>query len=115
MPPRSRHGPVSRTLAAASQAPGGRAVANRLHFDWLTFDESYGGKPELSARDQKFVAEVPRNFMGRTKPPRDVNRTFRKHGRRRGRVGRDRRGENRTSAVPGPPPTWSVTVSGLRP
>ena len=37
------------------------AVANGLHFDWLTFDEGYGGKPELlrelSARSQRFVAE----------------------------------------------------------
>src|SRR5580693_1177949 len=37
-----------------------RAVANGLHFDWLTFDEGYGGKPELlrelSARSQRFLA-----------------------------------------------------------
>src|SRR5436305_7755179 len=35
------------------------AIGNGLHFDWTTFDEGYGGKPEflreLSARDQKFV------------------------------------------------------------
>jgi SRSO17 transposase len=66
-----------------------RAVANGLHFDWLTFDEGYGGKPELlrelSARPQRFVAEVPRNFMGWLKAPRVVTRPFRKHGRGRGR------------------------------
>ena len=66
-----------------------RAVANGLHFDWLTFDEGYGGKPELlrelSARPQRFVAEVPRNFMGWLDPPRVVTRAYHKHGRGRGR------------------------------
>jgi SRSO17 transposase len=66
-----------------------RAVANGLHFDWLTFDEGYGGKPELlrelSARSQRFVAEVPRNFMGWLKAPRVVDRPYHKHGRGRGR------------------------------
>jgi hypothetical protein len=66
-----------------------RAVANGLHFDWLTFDEGYGGKPELlrelSDRNQKFVGEVPRNFMGWIKAPRVVTRAFHKHGRGRGR------------------------------
>ena len=51
-------------------APGLRdhAVADGLHFDRLTFDEGYGGKPEplreRSGRDQEFVGEVPRDFMG---------------------------------------------------
>ena len=66
-----------------------RAVANGLHFDWLTFDEGYGSKPELlrelSARSQRFVAEVPRNFMGWIDPPRVVDRPYHKHGRGRGR------------------------------
>lgn len=66
-----------------------RATANGLHFDWTTFDEGYGSKPEflreLSARNQKFVGEVPRNFMGWIKPPRVVTRPFHKHGRGRGR------------------------------
>jgi SRSO17 transposase len=64
-----------------------RAVANGLHFVWLTFDEGYGSKPgllrELSGRDQKFVGEVPRNFMGWVKAPRVVTRAFHKHGRGR--------------------------------
>ena len=63
-----------------------RAVTNGLHFDWLTFDEGDGGKPELlrelSRRHQRFVAEVPRNFMGWIKPPRVITRPFRKQGRR---------------------------------
>ncbi len=66
-----------------------RASGNGLHFDWMTFDEGYGGKPEflreLSARSQRFVGEVPRNFMGWIKAPRIVTRAFRKHGRGRGR------------------------------
>jgi SRSO17 transposase len=66
-----------------------RATANGLHFDWMTFDEGYGSKPEflreLSARNQRFVGEVPRNFMGWIKPPRVVTRAFHKHGRGRGR------------------------------
>src|SRR6185312_3859523 len=66
-----------------------RARGNGLHFDWTTFDEGYGGKPEflreLSARHQKFVGEVPRNFMGWVKPPRVVTRPFHKNRRGRGR------------------------------
>src|SRR3954447_24010439 len=66
-----------------------RAVANGLHFDWLTFDEGYGGKPELlrelAGRPQRFVAGVPRNFTGGVRAPRVVPRPFHKHGRGRGR------------------------------
>ncbi|MDX1968566.1 MAG: IS701 family transposase [Planctomycetaceae bacterium] len=43
-----------------------RAALNDLKFDWLTFDEGYGMSPgflmALTARKQKFVAEVPRTF-----------------------------------------------------
>lgn len=43
-----------------------RATANGVRFDWLTFDEGYGGKPEflrlLDERGLHYVAEVPRNF-----------------------------------------------------
>jgi SRSO17 transposase len=66
-------------------APGG----NGLHFNWVTFDEWYGGKPEflrsLSAREQRYVAEVPRSFVGWLKPPRVITRPFghRSGGRRR--------------------------------
>jgi SRSO17 transposase len=63
-----------------------RAVTSGLHFDWLTFDEGYGGKPGLlrglSGRNQRFVAEVPRNFTGWIKPPRVITRPVRKKGRR---------------------------------
>ena len=44
-----------------------RATANGVRFDWLVFDEGYGGKPEflrlLDERGTHYVAEVPRNFM----------------------------------------------------
>jgi len=66
-----------------------RAIGNGLHFDWMTFDEGYGSKPEflreLSSRNQRFVGEVPRNFMGWVKAPRVVTRAYHKHGRGRGR------------------------------
>jgi SRSO17 transposase len=65
-----------------------RARANGIQFDWLTFDEWYGGKPEflrdLHGRGQRFVGEVPRSFMGWIDPPRVTQRPW--HGRRgRGR------------------------------
>jgi SRSO17 transposase len=63
-----------------------RAVANGVHFDWLTFDEGYGGKPEflreLAARLQHYVAEVPRSFTAWLQAPRVVTRPYH---RRRGR------------------------------
>jgi SRSO17 transposase len=66
-----------------------RAKGNGLHFDWMTFDEGYGSKPDflrgLTARQQSFVGEVPRNFVGWLKPPRIITRPFHKHGRGPGR------------------------------
>lgn len=44
-----------------------RALASGVRFDWLTFDEWYGGKPEflfqLEGRGMHYVCEVPANFM----------------------------------------------------
>lgn len=66
-----------------------RAVANGVKFDWLTFDEGYGGKPDflrgLGKGQQRFVGEVPRSFTGWLKAPRVVTRPFRRKGRGRGR------------------------------
>jgi SRSO17 transposase len=47
-----------------------RAAENDIHFDWLTFDEGYGGKVPflefLNEAKQRFVAEIPRSFSVRT-------------------------------------------------
>ena len=65
-----------------------RARNHGVVFDWLTFDEGYGGKPEflreLDARQQLFVAEVPTTFTGWLQEPRVTERPFRR-GRGRGR------------------------------
>lgn len=51
-----------------------RALANGLTFDWLTFDEYYGSKPEflagLDAKGLHYIGEIPRNFRCLTKRPR---------------------------------------------
>jgi SRSO17 transposase len=66
-----------------------RARANGVHFDWLTYDEGYGGKPEflrqLDARGQVFVAEVPTTFTGWVREPQITERPYRRGGRGRGR------------------------------
>ena len=66
-----------------------RAVANGIAFEWLTFDEGYGSKPEflrgLSGRDQRYVGEVPRSLTGWLDAPRVVNRPYRRNGRGRSR------------------------------
>jgi SRSO17 transposase len=66
-----------------------RAVVNGLRFEWLTFDEGYGSKPEflreLSSRSQMYVGEVPRSFAAWLDPPRVVTRRYRRNGKGRGR------------------------------
>jgi SRSO17 transposase len=66
-----------------------QALKNGLRFDWVTFDEGYGSKPDflrgLSSREQAFVGEVPCSFTGWLKPPRVITRAFHKNGRGRGR------------------------------
>jgi SRSO17 transposase len=61
---------------------------NGVAFDWLTFDEGYGGKPEflreLVGQGQTFVAEVPKTATGWIRQPRVTQRPFRR-GRGRGR------------------------------
>ena len=51
-----------------------RATENGIVFEWLVFDEGYGGKPEflrqLDARNQMFMGEVPSSFRAWTKRPR---------------------------------------------
>jgi len=62
-----------------------RALGNGVRFSWLTFDEGYGGKPPfLRAVDglgQNYVAEIPANFVGWTRPPEVL---YREHARNRG-------------------------------
>jgi SRSO17 transposase len=66
-----------------------RARDNGVAFDWLTFDEGYGGKPaflrELEGRKQRFVAEVPTTFTAWIRAPRVTERPFRKA---KGQIGR---------------------------
>jgi len=66
-----------------------RAVEHGVHFDWLTFDEGYGGKPlflqGLDERKQLFVAEVPVTFSCWTGRPQVTERPFRRGGRGRPR------------------------------
>jgi len=52
-----------------------RALSNGLTFQWLTFDEYYGGKPaflaDLDARPgMSYVGEIPRNFRCLATRPR---------------------------------------------
>jgi SRSO17 transposase len=67
-----------------------RALGNGLRFSWLTFDEGYGGKPPflrgLDGLGQNYVAEIPVNFVGWTRPPEVLYREHardKKRGRRR--------------------------------
>jgi SRSO17 transposase len=57
-----------------------RAVAKGVGFDWLTFDEYYGGKPDflrgLSNRNQLYVAEVPKNIVGWIREAQVTTRTY---------------------------------------
>jgi SRSO17 transposase len=53
-----------------------RAERNGWRFDWLTFDEGYGGKPDflrvLDAAGRTYVGEVPRTFSCRPGRRRDA-------------------------------------------
>jgi SRSO17 transposase len=66
-----------------------RACANGLTFNWLTFDEWYGGKPPflrvLDDRRQKFIGEIPKDFVGWIDPPPITTRPYRRGRRGRGR------------------------------
>lgn len=66
-----------------------RAVANGVRFDWLTFDEGYGSKPEflqeLTSRQQLWVAEVPKSVCGWLACPRVTERPYRTSPRGRPR------------------------------
>jgi SRSO17 transposase len=59
-----------------------RARRHGVHFEWLTFDEWYGGKPAflrgLDQRQQQFVAEVHKGVVGWIDPPPVTSRPFRR-------------------------------------
>jgi SRSO17 transposase len=59
-----------------------RARQHGVSFDWLTFDEGYGAKPgflqALCDRGQLFVAEVSVKFASWIKPPRVIQRPYRR-------------------------------------
>lgn len=63
-----------------------RALGNGVRFSWLTFDEGYGSKPPflraLDAMGQNYVAEIPSDFVGWTRPPEVM---YREHSREKGR------------------------------
>jgi SRSO17 transposase len=66
-----------------------QARANGVVFDWLTFDEWYGAKPQflraLDQRSQKFVAEVHKHYTAWIEPPPVTSRPFRRRKRGRSR------------------------------
>ena len=78
-----------------------RAVTHGVHFEWLTFDEWYGSKPEflqaLDTREQQFVAEVPKNFVAWATRPHVTARPY-----RRGSRGRSRRTPRLIAGSPKP-------------
>ena len=61
-------------------------AGNGLTFDWLTFDEWYGGKPAflrgLRHRRQHYVGEVPKCFRGWIDPPEVTSRPYRRGHKR---------------------------------
>lgn len=62
-----------------------RALGNGVRFSWWTFDEGYGGKPPflraLDSLGQNYVAEIPVDFVGWTRPPEVL---YREHARHKG-------------------------------
>jgi len=89
---RAAHIPDNMTYRSKWQIALGlydHARANGVSFRYLTFDEGYGGKPEflrqLAAREQVYVAEVPRTFTGWLYAPYVTDRPYRRgvRGRRR--------------------------------
>lgn len=66
-----------------------RGCANGLRFDWLTFDAWYGSKPPflraLDDRQQRFLGEIPKDFVGWIDPPAGSERPYRRGRRGRGR------------------------------
>lgn len=66
-----------------------RATANGITFNWMTFDEWYGVKPQflraLDQRGQQFVGEVHKHYSAWVDRPRTTERSYRRSGRGRGK------------------------------
>ncbi len=62
-----------------------RACANGVRFDWLTFDEWYGVKPQflraLDDRNQTYIGEIHKHFRAWIDPPRVTSRPYKRRGR----------------------------------
>jgi SRSO17 transposase len=89
-----------------------RAEHNGWRFDWLAFDEGYGGKPEflrvLDVAGRTYVGEVPRTFScrpGRRRAALGAEAVFAQPGVRR-RAARSFRFTQQT----GPAAVWQVKV-----
>jgi SRSO17 transposase len=89
-----------------------RAERNGWRFDWLTFDEGYGGKPDflrvLDAAGRTYVGEVPRTFScrpGRSRTASAAEAVFARPGVR-GRAARSFRFPQQT----GPEAVWQAKV-----
>jgi SRSO17 transposase len=80
-----------------------RSRENGVAFDWLSFDEGYGGKPlflqGLDDRGQSFVGEVPVTFSGWIHPPRVTDRPFHRPQGRGRKTPRIVSGSPKTSSV----------------
>jgi len=89
-----------------------RAEANGWRFEWLTFDEGYGGKPDFLRRldlmGRRYVGEVPTTFScrpGRSRTPLSADAVFSRPGVRR-RAARSFRVAQQTQAAT----VWQVKV-----
>ena len=88
------------------------AQSNGWTFDWMTFDEGYGGKPGflsiLHLADQQYVGEVPKTFScrpGRSQVPMSAEAVFSRPGVKQ-RQARSFRFRQQT----GPPTVWQAKV-----
>jgi SRSO17 transposase len=89
-----------------------RAEENGWQFDWLTFDEGYGGKPaflrKLDGAGVRYVGEVPRNFscrLGRSRQTLSAAAVFAQPGVKR-RAARSFRVGQQT----GPATVWQAKI-----
>jgi SRSO17 transposase len=89
-----------------------RAEGNGWRFDWLSFDEGYGGKPDFLRRldlmGVQYVGEVPKTFScrpGRSRTAISAEAVFSRPGVRR-RAARSFRVAQQT----GPAAVWQVKV-----